>query len=389
METHTRLSMTGGIALKRWEISSLQAAMLVAGVVALTGHALAVSHFMQAGGRDAWLSGLFALPAALLAIWAFDRLGRLYPGMTVVQYAPKVLGYAGYPVAVLYGIYYFIVVVFTVRMTTDWMVDSILTETPSWIMGLLYMAAVFYAAVNGLDVLARVNQFILPLLTFLGFVVSFGTIPAKDYSLLLPMFEKGPLPVFVASLMATGYYGETSVVAMMGAYVARKDRPRLLKANAFALLFIVTTLTGPLAGSAATLGYRVAQNMPYPTFQHWLMLSFARFFERTDLLAVHQWLAGAYVRCGLFLLLSVDVFLTLTGKRETKPFRWSMVVVGLLTVMAAEWAFPSKPAFDIFVNRVYFPAGAVLGILMPVIMVAVAWARGLGKPGAMGSSHGS
>lgn len=365
----------------------VQAAMLIAGVVSLSGHALAVSHFMRAGGRDAWMSGIFALPAAFLVVWSFYRLRMVYPNDTVVQYLPKLMGKVGYVVAAVYPLYYFTVVVFTLRMTTDWMVDSILPETPSWVMAVLYMAAVLYSAGGGLDVLARINQFLLPLLMFFGALVSVSTLPAKDYSLLTPFFEKGIGPVLATTFLGMGYFGEISVINMYNAYIRKEDRKHMLKAYSVSLIFIVMTLTGPLAGSVATLGYRVAQNMPYPTFQHWLMVSYARFFERTDLLAVHQWLAGAYVRSGLYLLMAVHGLLQLTKLEKRVPLNWALAGFALLTVVASE-AFPNKPIFDQFVIDIYLPAGAYIGVVLPVVLLITAWARGLTKKRQGAKSYG-
>lgn len=369
-----------------WQISGLQAAWLVAGAVSLTGHALAVSQFMRVGGRDSWLSGIIALPIAALAVLAQVSLSRTYPGKTQAEYLPKVLGYAGYPVAVLYGLFYLTVVTFTLRMTTDWLVDAILPETPSWVMAILYMSAVVYASAGGLDVLARVNQFTLPLLTILGLTVSFSTAQAKDYRLLLPLFEHGLTPILAVSFLGLGYYGETTFLSTLNAYVRPTDRKKLSRNYLLALLFVVTTLTGPLAGSVATLGYRVAQNMPYPTFQHWLMVSFPRFFERTDLLAVHQWLAGAYVRCGIFLLMGVHTLLQTTRLRISH--RWAVAVVGLAVVVASELLWRSKPDFDDFVLYTYLPVCAVLGILLPLVLWSVSTLRSLLQRGS-GANHGA
>lgn len=378
--------------MKRWEISGLQAGWLAAGAVALTGHALAVSHFMKAGGRDAWISGLVTLPLAFLAVWSFYRLRLAFPRDTIVQYLPKVLGIAGYPVAALYTVFYFAAVVFTLRMTTDWMVEAILPETPSWVIGLLYMGAVTYIAFGGLDVLARVNQFTLPLLTFLGILVSISTMQVKDYRLLLPLFEKGPAPILAAGVLALGYYGETSILAMYDAYVRPQDRKGLFKAYSFALLYIVTTFTGPLAGSIATLGHRLAANMPYPTFQHWLMISFARFFERTDLLAVHQWLAGAYVRTGLYLLMGVQGCFQLLpqGKLQKRlPAKWVLPGAAALLVVTSELLFENLLTFDAFVVRVYLPGSLYLGIILPPVLLAIAWMRGLTRTKQGAQTHGA
>ncbi|MFZ5816267.1 MAG: GerAB/ArcD/ProY family transporter [Bacillota bacterium] len=263
-----------GCSIKQqfWQISSLQAAMLVAGAVSLTGHALAVTFFMEAGGRDAWMAGLLAMPMAAVAITSMVTLSRIYHGQPVTEYLPRLLGVGGYLVAALYIVYYLTTVIFTLRMTTDWLVDSVLMQTPSWVLGLTYMLAVLYAAIHGLDAIARINQFTLPLLSGLGILVAAGTGPQKDYGLLLPMLEFGWGPVLAATFLGLGYFGEMCILMMLAGYVVPKDRRRLLRASLVALLFVVTTLTGPLAGSVATLGYRVAEQMPYPTFTHWMMI---------------------------------------------------------------------------------------------------------------------
>jgi spore germination protein (amino acid permease) len=352
---------------------------LAAGVVAVTGHGLATTFFIQAGGRDSWLSGILAAPVVVIAVWAIARLSQIFPGKTIVEYLPQVLGPAGYLLAALYPLFWLATVVFTLRMTCDWLRDTILPETPSWVMGALYMLAVLYAASRGLDALARINQFLLPVLSLLGMFISTSTMQFKDYRLLLPLFENGPGPVLTATWLSLGYFGELSVATAFGASVRQRDRDRLFKAYLYAVLFLAVTLTGPLAGSISILGYRVAGNMPYPSFQHWLMVSFARFFERTDLLAVHQWLAGAYTRTAIFLLMAADCGTRLA--RVRKPPGWVMPCLGLLCVLPALWAFPTKPAFDWFVLNVYLPTSTVLGIVLPPVFLAVAYMRGLNRRG--------
>jgi len=373
--------------LKRWEISALQAGMLIASTAAMSGHALAVPQFLLAGGRDTWMAGLFALPFGILAAWALARLRQMFPNDTLVQYLPKVLGHAGHVVAAIYVLYFFVVVVFTLRITTDWLVESILTETPSWILGALYMAAVTYTALGGLDVVARTNQFTLPLLIVFGMLVSLSTMQAKDYRLLMPFFERGYRQVAAASFLCLGYYGEISVTGMYGAYVRQNEGKQLFKVYLAALFFAAMVFSGPLAGALATLGYRVAQNMPYPTYQHWLMVSYARFFERTDLLAVHQWLVGAYVRCGLYLLLTARGVCQVARVKRV-PEKWVLVALAAAAILVSQLAWESKMAFDEFILNIYLPWGAYVGTLLPPVIWLIALARGFGKASRGSQTYG-
>ncbi|HYF90830.1 MAG TPA: endospore germination permease [Symbiobacteriaceae bacterium] len=360
----------------RWEISAAQAGLLAAGAVAMTGHALAATQFIAAGGRDAWLGGLAALPFGLLAVWSLYRLGQRFPGQTLTEYLPQLLGYAGYVVGAVYIAYFYLAAIFTLRNTTDWLVDSILPETPSWVTGGLYLAAVLYSARGGLDVLARVNQFTLALVTAFGIFVSIGTGHGKDYGLLLPVLQHGFGPLLAVTLLEVGYLGELSILAQFHPYVVREERAKAWRWYVAALLFAVVTSVGPVAGAIATFGYRTAQNMTHPTFKQWLMVSFARFFERTDLMAVHQWLAGTYVREALFLLLASHGLVQFSRRRIQLVRVLPIASLGIW--LTAELAFPNKPILDAFLIGVYLPLSAVLGSFLPPLLLLIAVLRRAG-----------
>lgn len=258
------------------------------------------------------------------------------------------------------------------RRTSDWLVDSLLPETPPPLLAALYLAAVLFLAVAGIETLARTNQVTLPLLTGLGILVSSMTMPEKDYRLLLPLLERGAAPVLHSAWLAMGILGELCLLGMFVQYV--RD-PRLnLRAGLLAVAFGVMTMTGPVSGAVAVMGHQQAAGMPYPSYQHWLMISFTRFVERSDLLAVHQWLVGAYVRIGLFL------FALTLGSRQLVSARrslWFAAGGGLLVWALSVFAFPDILAFDAFVTGLYLPAGAVLGVVLPPLLWALAAARGL------------
>lgn len=364
-------------------INALQCGMLIAGFTSITNHALAVVYLLQAGGRDAWMGGLIGLPLAMMSVAALISLSRIFPRQSLVQYLPRLLGRgAGHILAVIYLLYFAAGIIFTLRRTTDWLVDSLLPETPPWMITGLYLVACLYIALAGIETLARTNQFTLPVLTFLGLLVSFLTGPAKDYRLMLPVLADGVGPVAAVSWTALGIFGELCIVGMFAQYV--QVRPGVLQASLVGVLYAAVTMTGPVTGAIAALSYRQGANMPYATYQQWLMISFARFLERTDLLAVHQWLVGAYVRTGL-LLFAVGLGIWQLAGMGTRSRL--TVGAGLLAGLLAMLLFPNVVSFDEFAVALYLPAGALLGVVTPVLLWAVAKARGLRKEEAGG--HGA
>ncbi len=367
------------------EISAFQAGMVVATITAISNHALSLTYLVRAGGRDAWMAGFVILPPMLLVIAAVVSLSNAFPGRSLVQYLPKVLGPGlGHVLAGAYIIYFLLSAIFGLRRTTDWMIDSVLTETPAVVIAALYLAACLYVALGGIEILARVNQLTLPTLTIVGMFVSVMTMPAKNYQLLLPMFEYGLGPVFTSSVVALCIFGEISVLAMFTQYV--KDRQRLFKAGAWGVVYAAWVMIGPTAGAIASLGYRQAANMPYPTYQQWLLVSFARFIERTDLLTVHQWLVGAYVRTGLLIWAAAQGTSQLLGIK-----RWRLFLIGggVLVLASSLVPFPDVTRFDVFVTRYYLPVSGFMGVLLPLLIWVVAAVRGqLSKGGSRRAKAG-
>lgn len=358
-------------------ISAVQCGMLVAGTTSITNHALAVTYLLQAGGRDAWLSGLIAAPLAFLAMAALVGLSRSFPRLSIIEYLPRLLGgVLGRVVGLAYIIYFLLAAIFTLRRTTDWLVDSLLPETPPWLIASLYLLACLYLALGGIEPLARMNQFTLVSLTILGMFISTMTMPQKDYGLLRPIMEHGPLPALLAGLVALGILGELCVLSMFVHYAPPTSRT--LKATLVGVLYAVVTMTGPVSGSIAALGHRQSSNMPYPTFQQWLLISFARFFERTDLLAVHQWLVGAYVRLGLFLYAAGLGLGQLTGSKRWRPLAAVSAVAVIISSLAL---FRNTISFDAFIVFIYFPAGGLMGILLPLLLWSLAAVRGMLRRG--------
>ena len=366
-------------------ISALQFGMLAAGMTSISNHALAVTYLLKAGGRDAWLAGFLALPVTLLAVWAMIALSRMYPGKSLVQYLPEVAGpLFGRILAASYILYFFGSSIFTLRRTTDWIVDSLLPESPPTVLAALYLTACLAAAAGGIEVLARTNQFTLPLLTAVGMFVSFATAPSKNYGFLLPILADGPEPALRSAWVALGIFGELCILGMIIHFV--RGTQRILKPALLAVLYSVITMTGPLTGAIATLGHRQGANMPYPTFQQWLMISFARFLERTDLLVAHQWLVGAYVRTGLLLLAVTMGLRQLFGRGRPS---WILGMSGVIVFTLSISLFRSTLAFDAFVSTLYLPTGAILGIVVPVFLWVIAVLRRMVAGGGVrgGANH--
>lgn len=80
--------------------------------------------------RDMWLSPLVASVSGLVAFSAAYRLHRRFPGETIIQYSPRILGWFGKGIALLYWVIYIHANSFVIRFYADFVNGVFLPETP-------------------------------------------------------------------------------------------------------------------------------------------------------------------------------------------------------------------------------------------------------------------
>src|SRR5690606_1390745 len=98
--------------------------------------------------RDMWLSPLVASVSGLVAFSAAYRLHRRFPGETIIQYSPRILGWFGKGIALLYWVIYIHANSFVIRFYADFVNGVFLPETPQAVV-MAGMALLCAAAVRG------------------------------------------------------------------------------------------------------------------------------------------------------------------------------------------------------------------------------------------------
>lgn len=95
-----------------------------------------------------WLSPLVASVSGLVAFSAAYRLHRRFPGETIIQYSPRILGWFGKGIALLYWVIYIHANSFVIRFYADFVNGVFLPETPQAVV-MAGMALLCAAAVRG------------------------------------------------------------------------------------------------------------------------------------------------------------------------------------------------------------------------------------------------
>lgn len=355
--------------IERGRISAGQMALILyvgcVGVKILTGPHLAAVW----AGRDVWLTPLVASVSGLVAFYVALRLHQRFPGETIIQYSPRILGWFGKGIALVYWVVYIHACSFVLRYYSEVVNGVFLPETPpAVVMG--GMALVCAAAVRGgLETIARCTQ----LLTISAFAILliFTILSTTEWNVenLFPILEHGIGPVVRGAVNPSIWYSEYFLAAFLLPYVKEQDNAG--RWGAVSVVGSVLTLTVFDLIVVFVLGNQTATFL-YPLFETFRLISLAGFFEHTDAFLLAMWLTIIFVKICFFLYVSVLGSAQWLGLSDYKPLA---LPIAFILVAVTIWTAPNLSFLNRFLDGEGVFYSHLVQVVIPLGLLAVAGIR--------------
>lgn len=350
-------------------ISILHVIFLSMTVIGLKNHVTILPPLLLVGGRDGWVSVLFA--AMAIAPWLFllvyvQHKSKQAP---IGDWLKSVIGTVGSTIVLnIIAIYLVILAAFTMVETLKWVTTTFLPKTPSFLLLIIYTVLCILLASTNIQTIAIVNVIVLFGVVVLGFFVAFVNIQVKDYNLLRPFFENGFQPVFDGMVYpASGF-----VELLLLLFLQHHFKKRIKWFHYALMLFILMGLTiGPLMGAITEFGPVEAAKQRYPAYEEWGLVSIGRYLEHMDFFSIYQWLTGALVRVGFILFIVADV---LKMNRKKKQIWIILLPAFFLTCLLL---FLLSESLFLEIKRNYFLVTTFFFFfILSIFFASVAWISG-------------
>lgn len=334
--------------------------------------------------RDAWLAVLIAMVCGLLLLlFVTLPIQRREPGLNLIDMIFKYCGkWVGQLFVWPYVIYFLYKSVRNVREFGDLMNLYLLPETPLFVVITIVMLLSAYAVFQGVEVLFRVTESLLPVIAVIYGGLFFLIVVVGDIRLnhLLPVMEDGFRAVVSAAIpeVISFPFGEMVLFLMFWRYVQGEGRimPATLISYSMAGLFLV--FTNALIVSILEPGLAGAGGIPLMTIAS--LIRITRFIERMDpfvaiLLFVGVWIKQTAYYMGAAMALA-SIFKT-TYKIMAIPaglaiFIGSFLFSSFMEQIRLGFEFNVKYHFPIF--QIVMPS-----LLLVVMLVRRKWMKGAGS----------
>lgn len=329
-------------------------------------------------GNAGWLSAIGGAMLAMLAMFAITKLAKRHPGETIVEYVPALLGpkrwpiiglMIGFPIFIIFVVYWGISTTLVARMFGEVVIATVLTKTPLEIIILLMLGTAFVLVMYDEEVLARVNEILLPIIIVPILLIALSSLQSARLDNLLPLFQVswGSLLKGIA-ITSFSYLG----FEIMTIFFARTEQTGKLMAGSLigiAIPGIVYTLIA-LSG-IAVFGVEELKLLAWPTLE--LVKTTAvpgLILERLESAFLGVWVAAVFTTVGnLYYATSI----MLQRMFKLRGHRW--IAFALLPVFYWLSLLPPNVQKLFEYSRWLNYLGGLLALIIPLILLLLSLAR--------------
>lgn len=317
-------------------ITAAQMGIMVFPVIVATADLLVPATTSREAGRDMWLSPIIASLSGFLTVYLVYQLHKLFPGESIVQYSTRIVGtFLGKVCGFLVLFNFLYSNGNIIRQYGDFIVGSILFDTPlvAVIGSIVLLCAITVRA--GVEVLARAAQVFVPIVVILYAILLILMVPAMKVDHMLPMLERGVIPILKGALTPQGWFSEVILFSFLLPF--RVDQEKGMRTGLITVVSAMLALTLINFSTLLVLGEEVSF-MTYPFYTAIQLISYADFFENIDSVVIATWVTGAFIKISVFyyaMALGTAQFLRLDDYRPV------VLPLGFLLVVFSFWTAPN------------------------------------------------
>ena len=346
--------------------------MLMYLMIVCTGIVLLPSALAHQTKQSAWMVPLF-LPIGIgsLSVWVACQLGQRFPELTLIPYSEVVLGKAlGKVLASSFILFLCLLNVLVIRQVTGFLSLALLPGTPAKVLIFSIVLLGVYLALKGIEVIARMVQFILPLFIMSFALVMVLTIGDLEFGNLLPLMEGGLLPIVKSSMTSASLFGEIGLLTLIFPMV---NKPQEIGRKAvISIIAAAVFLSTNILVNVLVFGPEVAGTYAIP---FWSLAKFAqigRYIQRSESLITILWVTGIIIKVTLLLYLSSLPTAQLFGLKSNKPALYSLAL--LQGILAFFPVIVSVKLMQIL-NSYWPPIGLGFELAVPLFLLLTAMIR--------------
>ena len=355
-------------AKDKGRISIIQFVFLAVTLVIATADVFLPAFVAQEAKQDSWISVILGTITSLVFVNMFITLGLKYPEKTLIQYSCDILGKPlGKLVGLLY-IYYFLFIAWMVsRELGEIFVTAFNPSAPVLVFSITVIIVAAYAILSGLEVIARVNEILIPSGIGVLMFIALINVPNMDFKNFLPIMYNGFYPAVKGAILIQAWQLETVILLQFVPFIKDKDK---IRKGVSASIIILGLSLGVGVLTIATFG-SLTGKLLFPALEYVRIASLGTYIQNLDISIMIVWIAGIFIKIAISYYAAV---LSISQYLGLKSYKQVIIPVGVLIICFSMATTKMLVDFIHSLHYIFpflsFTMGAVIpGILLLVSVV--------------------
>lgn len=354
------------------KISGTQFSMLMFMMITATAILFVPSLTAQQSKQSAWIVPLVIPPiVGFIVVWLACQLGKRFPELTIVQYNELILGkWFGKLVSSGYICYLLILNSLVIRELIQFLTIALLPATPALVLIIVVVLLSLFLALKGIEVIARMVQFVLPLFVVTFIVITILALADIDLGNLFPLLEGGVMPIVKSSVVPASWYGEIGVLTLLLPVI---NKPQEAMSKSFkTLIFVAIFLSIDVFITLAVFGPDLTGVYLFPFWALAGFVQISRYIERVESFIVLLWLTGIILKITLCFYLSG--LATAQLFKLQKPQR-AVYFLALPHCLLAIFPVLGSIELNELLKQYWPPFGLMFELVIPLFLLLIAMLR--------------
>jgi spore germination protein KB len=366
-----RMRTEGGVPLHDKEIPASQFGSMAYVLFSATSLLIVPTLTFKFAKQNGWISLIISYVAGVIGILLIHQLMRYYPGKSIIQYIPAILGRSvGKFISLLYLWFYFHSAAIILREFSDFTTTYVLDKTPVLVIVALMVGLCAYAIYGGVECLGRIMLLVAGLLAVTNATMLALVTNKIDFQKLLPIFGgEWAVSILQGSIHPASWFGEVILMASFYPTLNVKKNGKKALINSFTLAVILLMATDIYAIAAFST---LTQSFIYSVFHLARIISVADFFERIDPAFMSVWVAGIFGKICLFYLAFVQ---GLAEWLNLSDYRMMIVPTGILLSLTSISFFANTSELVQFLTYIWPPYSFLFEFFIPILLLLMAWGK--------------
>lgn len=322
--------------IEKGRISPLQLAIIMHPTVLATATLSLPSITMKTAGIDMWMTPVLSAMVGLLSVVVMYFLYIKYPDLTFIQYTETILGvYAGKALSGFFIVSFIFTDGLVLREYGEFVIGNFLPETPMALVIFCMLAVCAYVLYEGIEVLARVSQILVPSAVLIIFIMLVLMIPDLHPKEMFPILGDGPFPLLMGSLVPSSWFTQFFMLSFLYPFLNKKQHVlgwSFLSVGIVMITLLTINLTILLMFGSLTVQFNYAFLIAVR------YISIADFLEHVEVLVMTIWIIGMFIKVSLVYYATVLGMAQCLGLSDYRPL---IIPVGFLMLLLSYWVSPN------------------------------------------------